>query len=138
MSEQSKCYDCTRGRNCSDHGPLYPDLGAGVAKYRRLAAKAGSIKEMARADRVAYAEAVEKAIRAKHRTMHMRPTPAATPGWYTPPSITRLLRYENPIPMQGDPDWRRGDQGAGPWSRRERAVYAAAMKAKNPNWEFVK
>lgn len=108
-------------------GPSYPDLGATVAKFRRKAAAAGSIREMARADVVAYADAIEKAIRAKHRTLHMKPNPPTTPGWYNPPSITRLLHYENPIPMQGDPSWNRdGNQ----WANREEAIYTAAMESK--------
>ncbi len=112
-------------------GPMYPDLGETVAKHRRKAAQAGSIRDMARADVVAYADAIEKAIRAKHRTLHMRPTPPTTPGWYNPPSITRLLRYENPIQMVGDPAWdAEGDQWRNQWRNREIAVYAAAMEAK--------
>jgi hypothetical protein len=108
-------------------GPVYPDLGAGVAKWRRVAAKAGSVRDMARADVVAYADAIEKAIRAKHRTLHMRPTPSTSPGWYTPPSITRLLRYENPMPMRGDPGFRRGGDE---WAARQTVVYAHMMKQK--------
>lgn len=107
-------------------GPEYPDLGAGVAKFRRLAAKAGSVSAMPRAERHAYADAIEKAIRAKHRTLHMRPTPSAAPGWYKPPSIARLLRYKNPLPMQGDPYWKTNDDDQ--WAAREAAVYVAAMK----------
>ena len=119
-------------------GPAYPNLGAGVAKFRRLAEKAGSIRAMARADVVAYADAIEKAIRAKQRTMHMKPNPPTTPGWYTPPSITRLLRYDKPLPMVGDPDWKptcthvcrgRGCQ-CDHWGARERAVYASMTEAK--------
>jgi hypothetical protein len=109
---------------CEPYGPTYPELGAGVAKWRRVANKAGSIAAMARADVVAYADAIEKAIRAKHRTLHMRPTPSPSAGWYSPPTVARLLRYENPIPMRGDP---RHD---GSWHGREKAVYEAAMRAK--------
>ena len=112
--------------------PPYPDLGAGVAKYRRAAMKAGSIMAMAKAERHAYADAIEKAIRAKHRTLHMKPTPALTPRWYKPPSITRLLRYETPIQMAGDPQWetkcKRTDDK---WAVRQKAVYAAAMAEKH-------
>lgn len=111
-------------------GPTYPDLGAGVAKYRRMAASAGSVMEMDKALRHAYADAIEKAIRAKHRTLHMKPAPPMTPGWYKPPSITRLLRYTNPIPMKGDPPWDYETAGGGEWERREQAVYGAAMAAK--------
>jgi hypothetical protein len=111
-------------------GPVYPDLGAGVAKYRRKAMQAGSIKNMSREDRHAYADAIEKSIRAKHRTLHMKPTPPMTPGWYKPPSITRLLRYENPLPMCGDPNWKPSDANVNYWVAREKAVYAAMMKDK--------
>ena len=109
-------------------GPVYPDLGAGVAKYRRMAMQAGSVSAMDKTVRHAYADAIEKAIRAKHRTLHMRPSPPMTPGWYRPPSIARLLRYENPIPMWGDPPWSRGKSND--WTEREKVVYAHAMKAK--------
>src|SRR5258706_14980335 len=88
--------------------PEYPDLGATVAKFRRKANQAGGIKEMLPEDRRAYADAIEKAIRAKHRVLHMRPTPSMAPGWHTPPSITRLFYYEKPIKMQGDPKWDAG------------------------------
>ena len=112
-------------------GPTYPDLGQTVAKFRRKAAAAGSIREMERADRVAYADAIEKAIRAKHRTLHMKPTPPMTPGWYNPPSITRLLRWEHPVQMAGDPQWDKGhDRDGCRWELREKAVYVAAMRAK--------
>lgn len=125
---------------CKPFGPCYPDLGAGVAKFRLVANKAGSIAAMARADVVAYADAIEKAIRAKHRTMHMRPTPSMAPKWYSPPSITRLFECDNPMPMRGDPDWNTSC-GCGnlryyekhrcdKWALRERAVYAAMMKEK--------
>lgn len=104
-------------------GPVYPELGATVARYRRIAAFHGSIKEMPKADRRAYADAIEKAIRAKHRTLHMRPTPSMTPNWYKPPSITRLLHYDNPLPMVGDPNHGRD------WNRRSE-VYKHMMKLK--------
>ena len=119
-------------------GPVYPDLGATVAKFRRKAAAAGSIREMARADVEAYADAIEKAIRAKQRVMHMKPSPSTTPGWYNPPSITRLLRHENPLPMVGDPDWkpectsecrRRGCQ-CDQWGARQEAVYKHMLESK--------
>lgn len=114
---------------CEPFGPEYPELGAGVAKFRRIAAKVGSVRAMARADVVAYADAIEKAIRAKHRTMHMRPTPSVT-AKITAPSIVRLFRYDNPIPMQGDPPWKPSNVNACQWAAREKAVYAHAMKQK--------
>lgn len=110
--------------------PEYPELGATVAKFRRQANGAGSVMAMMPWDRHAYADAIEKAIRAKHRTLHMKPNPPTTPGWYKSPSIARLLRYERPIPMRGDPDWKPSDANADWWSAREKAVYAAMMKEK--------
>jgi hypothetical protein len=106
-------------------GPIYPDLGAKVAKLRR-----GD-------DRKAHGEAVLEAIRAKNRRLHMRPTPPMTPGWYTPPSITRLLHYDKPLPMHGD-EWSSpkckcrtwGKCTCDHWGAREKGVYAAAMKEK--------
>lgn len=124
-----------------DQGPPYPDLGAGVAKWRKVANKAGSIAAMARADVVAYADAIEKAIRAKHRTMHARPTPSLAPRWHTPPPISRLFKYDRPHPMVGDPKWNACKCAVSPfglastckcdhWGMREKAVYAAAMESK--------
>ena len=110
-------------------GPKYPYLGTGVAKFRRKSL--ASIYDLSREERIAYADAIEKAIRAKHRAMHTKPTPSMTPNWYHPPTIARLLRYENPIPMQGDPDWRSGNQREDKWQRREMAVYAQAMELKH-------
>jgi hypothetical protein len=117
--------------------PEYPELGATVAKFRRVANEVGSIRSMARADVVAYAEAIEKAIRAKHRTLHMRPTPLMNTPKYSPPSITRLLHYDQPLKMVGDPDWipkckcpRYGKCTCNHWAPREEAVYAAMMEEK--------
>jgi len=77
------------------------------------------------------ADAIEKAIRAKHRVLHMKPNPPTTHGWYNPPSILRLLRYENPIKMSGDPDWDEGhDRDGNRWEQRERTVYETMMQAK--------
>jgi Protein of unknown function (DUF5131) len=47
-------------------GPQYPDLGPGVAKFRRMAF--GGIAAMDRTIRRAYGEAVESAIKAKQRS----------------------------------------------------------------------
>ena len=59
-------------------GPLYPDLGAGVAKYRRMAGK-GGVAKMPPAMRYAYGEAVEKAILAKQRSELQRELPTHAP-----------------------------------------------------------
>lgn len=56
-------------------GPMYPDLGSGVAKYRRMAVGTGGLMAMDRQFRQAYGEAVEKAIRAKQRSELQRELP---------------------------------------------------------------
>ncbi len=122
------------------HEQPHADLkfGATVGKFRRKANGAGSVMDLDRAERHAYADAIEKTIRAKHRTLHQRSTPPLTPGWYTPPSITRLLKYDKPIKMQGDPDWlpkcnchsRSDGCKCDHWASRQKAVYAAMMEAK--------
>ena len=48
--------------------------------------------------------------------------------WYRPRSLAALQRYKNPIPMVGDPDWRRDHKTQ--WPDREIAVYAHMMKIK--------
>ncbi len=106
--------------------PPYVDLGARVAKYRRAAAKAGGVKNMYPWDRHAYADAVEEAIRAKHRMLHMRPAPKEIGAYrYSPPPVSRLLRYENPIRMVGDPPH------DGSWRGREKAVYEHMMRPRH-------
>lgn len=58
-------------------GPQYPDLGPGVAKFRRMAS--GGIAAMDPADRRAYGEAVERAIKAKQRSELQRAGAAPPP-----------------------------------------------------------
>jgi hypothetical protein len=60
----------------------------------------------------------------------MRPAPSETAGWYKVPSVTRLLKYDNPIPMAGDPPWKPIDVNACKWAARETAVYSHMMKNK--------
>jgi hypothetical protein len=105
--------------------PPYPDLGAGVLKYRRKARE--SIFNLTREERVAYADAIEKAIRAKHRILHMRPTPSSGPPRIELTPISRLSKYETPLPMYGDPSW---DGEEHSWAAREKAVYAHMMEQK--------
>lgn len=49
-----------------EEGPPYPDLGAGVAKFRRRALSGLAVMEPV--DRRAYGEAVERAIKSKQRS----------------------------------------------------------------------
>jgi hypothetical protein len=105
--------------------PEYPNLGVTVAKLRN-----GD-------DRKAHGNAVLDAIRALNRRLHMRPAPARAHNWYKPPSITRLLHYDKPLPMHGDPAWgsicscrRSYVCKCDHWGAREKAVYAAAMEEK--------
>ena len=55
-------------------GPAYPDLGASVAKYRRMVPKSGGVQKLPKQIRLAYGEAIEKAIRAKQRSELQRDT----------------------------------------------------------------
>jgi hypothetical protein len=57
-----------------DTTPPYPDLGPTVAKFRRLASK--GLAAMLVTDRRAYADAIEKAIRAKQRAELQRELPS--------------------------------------------------------------
>lgn len=62
----------------NDPGPAYPDLGAGVAKYRRLARH--GLADLTREERHAYGEAVERAVRAKQRSELQRELPSFKPN----------------------------------------------------------
>lgn len=55
---------------------------------------------------------------AKRAKLKFRPTP-----------ISRLFKYKSPIPMVGDPPWRRGN-----WSDRARVLYAEALAIKRGGW----
>jgi hypothetical protein len=62
-------------------GPIYPgNLGAGVQKHRRTAAKAGSVAAMSKAERRAYGEAVEQAVRSLQRQAMQRVVAAPYAG----------------------------------------------------------
>lgn len=106
-------------------GPVYPDLGAGVAKYRRKANYVGSLREMLPGDRRAYGEAVEKAILAKQRAeLQSFCTRAVAPSRAEPIGKARLA-------------WLNGQLLAYPAKERAkrteqelRAMYAHAMHEK--------
>jgi hypothetical protein len=48
---------------------------------------------------------------------------------HRPPSIKRLLHYERPLVMAGDPQWYGLAKNA--WQARQEAVYADMMAGKN-------
>jgi hypothetical protein len=54
-------------------GPVYPELGAGVAKYRKRMGD-GGLADLTREERRAYADAIETSIRAKQRSALLRVT----------------------------------------------------------------
>jgi shikimate kinase len=56
--------------------PNYPELGSGVAKYRRKAALLNGLSFMSKDDRRAYAAAITKAIRSKQRQELQRVLPS--------------------------------------------------------------
>lgn len=66
--------------------PVYPALGAGVQKYRRMAASAGGAMAMDRTLRHEYATAAENAIRSLQRQELARvvslPSPCCASGTY--------------------------------------------------------
>jgi hypothetical protein len=55
-------------------GPFYPDLGAGVAKFRRIPRN-----KITKVQRLAYGEAVHRAILAKQRSELQRELPSFKP-----------------------------------------------------------
>lgn len=102
--------------------PPYVELGSKVKQYRREANTLGSVMKMSVKRRHAYADAIEAAIREKHRKLHMKTTPKYDREYqYRPPSIDRLFKYNLPIRMVGDPPHN------GTWLGRERMVYEHMM-----------
>lgn len=61
------------GTFTEEGNPPYPELGATVAKYRRKAR--GSIMDLSREERIAYADAIESSIRSKQRAALQRESP---------------------------------------------------------------
>ena len=115
-------------------GPAYPDLGNTVAKYRRMATKAGSISQMLPFDRQAYGEAVEKAIRAKQRSELMRelpshPCPCASGTYHnTGEAIDRAMKAKHRAAALAAPAQERRARKPPEWER----LYRAAME--NTSW----
>lgn len=104
------------------YGPLpYENLGTQVQNFRRVA----RVRPLTREERQAHGQAVEEAVRAAQRRALVGPERTNL----APPSIARLLRYEVPIPMIGDPRWNEPDdrRAYDPWARRAKVVYAAMM-----------
>jgi len=99
-------------------GPAYPDLGSGVAKFR----KRGPIAKMAKADRRAYGEAVETAIRAKQRAALMRE--GTSPRSFEPIGDARLQRMRQAL--QASVARERREREPDEW----KPMYAAAMEEK--------
>jgi hypothetical protein len=95
-------------------GPEYPrELGATVAKFRRMAKSAGGVSEMLPQLRRAYGNAVSAAIRRKQRSEFMRAS--VEPGTRTEPigaarraaMRARLLAYPSQVRRaRTDKQWR--------------------------------
>jgi len=102
-------------------GPLYPQLGPGVEKYRRLARK--GLAKMAREDRYAYGEAVELAILSLQRRELDRET--KTPDRRNEPlGDARLKMLRNQLLAW--PDQERRARSEVEW----KSMYDAAMAEK--------
>jgi len=102
-------------------GPQYPDLGTGVAKFRRMAS--GGIADMDPALRRSYGEAVETAIKSKQRSELIR---AGTP----PPPIVKdvgaSLRAKQRNALLAYPGAARRAREPDEWQK----LYDEAMNAK--------
>ena len=99
-------------------GPDYPDLGAGVAKFR----KRGPVAKMPKAMRREYGEAVEKAIRAKQRQELMRE--GTSPRAVDVIGEARLQRLR--AALQASVGKERREREPDEW----KAMYEEAMKQK--------
>jgi hypothetical protein len=113
-------------------GLLYPDLGASVAKFRR-------IENPTREQRVAHADAIEKAIRAKQKQELQRELPSircrcASGTWHNGyidangrvvPSdkIGPAVREQQRNALLAYPDYVRRNRTSAEWER----LYEAAM-----------
>lgn len=118
--------------NPEDGGPLYPDLGPGVAKYRRMVVSAGGLMAMDKAMRHAYGEAVEKAIRAKQRSELQRELPthavrcASGTNHSDGADIHEAIRRRQRAALLACPAQYRRDRPDNVW----REMYAEAMAEK--------
>lgn len=104
-------------------GPAYPEMGTSVAKWRRVAAVAGSISAMSKADRHAYGSAVENAIRAKQRLALVGPA-AVLEG--PPIAVGAALRAKHEAALSACPSLERRKRSPEKWE----AMYAIVMAEK--------
>lgn len=101
-----------------DHGPQYPDMGASVAKFRKL----GPISKMDKAERQAYGTAVETKIKSLQRAALMRGTPQVRS--FEPIGDARVTAMRNRLIASADKE--RRERKPDEW----KAMYDAAMKDK--------
>ncbi len=121
-------------------GPLYPDLGASVAKFRR-------IKNPTWEQRQAHGEAVEQAIRALQRQAMARATPTIPPScasgtWHNggdyanghaDGSVGKAIRAKHRASLLACPEKVRKARTDAEW----RKMYIKAMKAKHgKEWTY--
>jgi hypothetical protein len=104
-------------------GPAYPEMGGAVAKWRRVAAIAGSISAMSKADRHAYGAAVEAAILSKHRLALVGP---AVKLEGPPKDVGAAIRARHAAELANYPARERAARKPAVWE----AMYAAAMAEK--------
>ena len=112
-----------------DGNPPYPDLGAGVAKYRRMA-RDGGVQQLPEAIRWAYGEAIEKAIRAMQRSELQRELPnhacGCASGCSKPDGIGDHMRQKQRSDLLAYPGKVRRHRTSEQWQ----ALYDAAMAEK--------
>ena len=110
-------------------GPMYPDLGTGVAKYRRMARK-GGVQKLPEAIRWAYGEAIEKAIRAKQRNELQRELPThachCASGSSSPDGIGEFMRRKQRAALAACPAQERRARTPQQWEE----MYERAMADK--------
>jgi hypothetical protein len=112
-------------------GPSYPELGTGVAKYRKLIRE--GLAALSKAERQAYGDAIEKAIRAKQRSELQRELPthrvscASGTDHNTGEAIHKAILAQHRARTQAWPGQIRRARTDAEW----REMYEQAMSEKN-------
>ena len=112
------------------YGPLYPDMGQGVAKFRTIAKKCGGVQKMSEADRWAYGSAIEKKILAMQRSELQRELPEhkvnCASGCASPDGVGDHMRRKQRAALAACPGMERRARTDQQW----REMYEQAMADK--------
>ena len=117
------------------YGPEYPDLGASVAKFRPAAAKQG-VMAMQREQRLAYADAIERAIRSKQRASLRSEKPgraircASGTAHNTGEEISRAIRAQHRAALAACPSQIRRAREPEEWVELYDAAMVETKKAR--------